>query len=155
MSVTAAIIAGAATAAAAGTNAIAQGKLNRKNRRWQEKMYNKQVADRRADAEAQAQRQKDLAEWAYAKFDSPAAQRAAYAAAGVNPFVCISITSAIQFLDIGVMLVLQRMKSSAVMIALFRLFFGLLFSKSIEVIHLFNNNRFIVLYYGHDVFNPP
>lgn len=87
MSVTAAIIAGAATAAAAGTNAIAQGKLNRKNRRWQEKMYNKQVADRRADAEVQAQRQKDLAEWAYAKFDSPAAQRAAYAAAGVNPFV--------------------------------------------------------------------
>ena len=87
MSVTAAIIAGAATAAAAGTSAIAQGKLNRKNRRWQEKMYNKQVADRRADAEAQAQRQKELAEWAYTKFDSPAAQRAANAAAGVNPFV--------------------------------------------------------------------
>lgn len=87
MSVTAAIIAGAATAAAAGTNAIAQGKLNRKNRKWQEKMYNKQVADRRADAEAQAQRQKDLAQWAYTNFDSPAAQRAAYRAAGVNPFV--------------------------------------------------------------------
>lgn len=87
MSVTAAIIAGAATAAAAGTNAIAQGKLNRKNRKWQEKMYNKQVADRRADAEAQAQRQKDLAEWAYTKFDSPAAQRAANRAAGINPFV--------------------------------------------------------------------
>lgn len=87
MSVTAAIIAGAATAAAAGTNAIAQGKLNRKNRQWQEKMYKKQVADRRADAEAQAQRQKDLAQWAYTNFDSPAAQRAAYAAAGVNPFV--------------------------------------------------------------------
>lgn len=87
MSVTAAIIAGAATAAAAGTNAIAQGKLNRKNRKWQEKMYNKQVADRRADAEAQVQRQKELAEWAYRNFDSPAAQRAANAAAGVNPFV--------------------------------------------------------------------
>lgn len=87
MSVTAAIIAGAATAAAAGTNAIAQGKLNRKNRQWQEKMYNKQVADRRADAEAQAQRQKDLAQWAYTNFDSPAAQRAANAAAGINPFV--------------------------------------------------------------------
>lgn len=87
MSVTAAIIAGAATAAAAGTNAIAQGKLNRKNRKWQEKMYNKQVADRRADAEAQAQRQKELAEWAYARFDSPFAQRAANAAAGINPFV--------------------------------------------------------------------
>ena len=83
MSVTAAIIAGAATAAAAGTNAIAQGKLNRKNRRWQEKMYNKQVAD----PEAQAQRQKDLAQWAYMNFDSPAAQRAANAAAGINPFV--------------------------------------------------------------------
>lgn len=87
MSVTAAIIAGAATAAATGTNAIAQGKLNRKNRRWQEKMYNKQVVDRRADAEAQFQRQKELAEWAYNKFDSPAAQRAANAAAGINPFV--------------------------------------------------------------------
>lgn len=87
MSVTAAIIAGAATAAAAGTNAIAQGKLNRKNRRWQEKMYNKQVADRRADVEAQAQRQKELAEWAYTNFDSPAAQRVANAAAGINPFV--------------------------------------------------------------------
>ena len=87
MSVTAAIIAGAATAAAAGTSAIAQGKLNRKNRKWQEKMYNKQVADRRADAEAQAQRQKDLAQWAYTNFDSPAAQRAAYTAAGINPFV--------------------------------------------------------------------
>lgn len=87
MSVTAAIIAGAATAAAAGTNAIAQGKLNRKNRKWQEKMYNKQVADRRADAEAQAQRQKELAQWAYTNFDSPAAQRAANRAAGINPFV--------------------------------------------------------------------
>lgn len=87
MSVTAAIIAGAATAAAAGTNAIAQGKLNRKNRAWQEKMYAKQVADRRADAEAQAQRQKELAQWAYTNFDSPAAQRAANRAAGINPFV--------------------------------------------------------------------
>lgn len=87
MSVTAAIIAGAATAAAAGTSAIAQGKLNRKNRKWQEKMYKMQVADRRADAEAQAQRQKDLAQWAYTNFDSPAAQRAANRAAGINPFV--------------------------------------------------------------------
>lgn len=89
MSVTAAIMAGAAalTAATGAGSAIAQGRLNRKNRRWQEKMYNKQVADRRADAEAQAQRQKELAEWAYTKFDSPAAQRAANAAAGINPFV--------------------------------------------------------------------
>nr|DAM31764.1 MAG TPA: hypothetical protein [Microviridae sp.] len=70
-------------------------------------------------------------------------------------FACISITSAIQFLDIGVLPALQRMKSSVVMIVLFRLFFGLLFSKSIEVIHLFNNNKFIMLCYGYDVFNPP
>lgn len=87
MSVTAAIIAGAATAAAAGTSAVSQGKLNRKNRKWQEKMYNKQVADRRADAEMQFNRQKELADWAYRNYDSPAAQRAANAAAGINPFV--------------------------------------------------------------------
>lgn len=89
MSVTAAIMAGAAalTAATGAGSAIAQGKLNRKNRKWQEKMYNLQVKHRREDAEMQAQRQKELAEWAYTKFDSPAAQRAANAAAGINPFV--------------------------------------------------------------------
>nr|DAR09793.1 MAG TPA: hypothetical protein [Microviridae sp.] len=70
-------------------------------------------------------------------------------------FACILITSAILFLGIGVLPALQRMKSSVVMIALFRLFFGLLFSKSIEVIHLFNYNKFIMLCYGYDVFNPP
>lgn len=89
MSVTAAIMAGAtALTAATGTgSAIAQGKLNRKNRKWQEKMYAKQVADRRADAEMQFNRQKELADWAYRNYDSPAAQRAANAAAGINPFV--------------------------------------------------------------------
>lgn len=89
MSVTAAIMAGASAlmAGASTGSAIAQGKLNRKNRQWQEKMYNKQVSDRRADAEMQFNRQKELAEWAYTKFDSPAAQRAANLAAGINPFV--------------------------------------------------------------------
>lgn len=89
MSVTAAIMAGAAalTAATGTGSAIAQGKLNRKNREWQEKMYAKQVADRRADAEMQFNRQKELADWAYRNYDSPAAQRAANAAAGINPFV--------------------------------------------------------------------
>ena len=89
MSVTAAIMAGAAalTAATGTGSAIAQGKLNRKNREWQEKMYEKQVSDRRADAEMQFNRQKELAEWAYLNYDSPAAQRAANAAAGINPFV--------------------------------------------------------------------
>lgn len=89
MSVTAAIMAGAAalTAATSTGSAIAQGKLNRKNRKWQEKMYKQQVADRRADAEMQFNRQKELADWAYRNYDSPAAQRAANAAAGINPFV--------------------------------------------------------------------
>lgn len=89
MSVTAAIMAGAAalTAATGTGSAIAQGKLNRKNRKWQEKMYKQQVADRRADAEMQFNRQKELADWAYRNYDSPAAQRAANAAAGINPFV--------------------------------------------------------------------
>lgn len=89
MAVTEAILAGAAalTAATGTGSAIAQGKLNRKNRKWQEKMYKQQVSDRRADAEMQFNRQKKLAEWAYRNFDSPAAQRAANAAAGVNPFV--------------------------------------------------------------------
>lgn len=89
MSVTAAIMAGAASLAAATStgSAIAQGKLNRKNRKWQEKMYKQQVADRRADAEMQFNRQKELADWAYRNYDSPAAQRAASLAAGINPFV--------------------------------------------------------------------
>lgn len=89
MSVTAAIMAGAAalTAATGTGSAIAQGKLNRKNRKWQEKMYKQQVADRRADAEMQFNRQKELADWAYRNYDSPAAQRAANLAAGINPFV--------------------------------------------------------------------
>lgn len=67
-------------------SAISSGGLNRKNRKWQEKMYNLQVAQRREDVQAQYERTKDYASWAYNKFESPAAQRAAYAAAGVNPF---------------------------------------------------------------------
>lgn len=74
------------SASSAGS-AISSGGLNRKNRRWQEKMYNLQVTQRREDAQAQYERMKDYASWAYNKFESPVAQRAAYAAAGVNPFV--------------------------------------------------------------------
>lgn len=89
MSVTAAIMAGAAalSAGAATASTVSAGKLNRKNRRWQEKMYKQQVADRRQDAESQFNRQKELAAWAYQNYDSPAAQRAAMRAAGMNPFV--------------------------------------------------------------------
>ena len=73
--------------AASAGSAISSGSLNRKNRKWQEKMYNLQVTQRREDAQAQYERMKDYASWAYNKFESPVAQRAAYAAAGVNPFV--------------------------------------------------------------------
>lgn len=78
-----AILGGASSAG----SAISSGGLNRKNRKWQEKMYNLQVTQRREDAQAQYERMKDYASWAYNKFESPVAQRAAYAAAGVNPFV--------------------------------------------------------------------
>lgn len=78
-----AILGGAASAG----SAVSAGGLNRKNRKWQEKMYNLQVTQRREDAQAQYERMKDYASWAYNKFESPVAQRAAYAAAGVNPFV--------------------------------------------------------------------
>ena len=78
-----AILGGASSAG----SAISSGGMNRKNRRCQEKMYNLQVKQRREDAQAQYERMKDYASWAYNKFESPVAQRAAYAAAGVNPFV--------------------------------------------------------------------
>lgn len=72
--------------AASGGSAIASGSMNRKNRKWQEKMYNLQVTQRREDAQAQYERMKDYASWAYSKFESPIAQRSAMQAAGINPF---------------------------------------------------------------------
>lgn len=73
--------------AASGSSAIASGSMNRKNRKWQEKMYNLQVTQRREDAQAQYERTKDYAQWAWNRFESPIAQRAAMEAAGMNPFV--------------------------------------------------------------------
>lgn len=73
--------------AASGGSAIASGSMNRKNRKWQEKMYNLQVAQRREDAQAQYERTKDYAQWAWNRFESPTAQRASMEAAGMNPFV--------------------------------------------------------------------
>lgn len=72
--------------AASAGSAISAGSLNRKNRKWQEKMYNLQVTQRREDAQAQYERMKDYASWAYNKFESPTAQRSAMQAAGINPF---------------------------------------------------------------------
>lgn len=72
--------------AASAGSAVSAGGLNRRNRKWQEKMYNLQVTQRREDAQAQYERMKDYASWAYNKFESPIAQRSAMQAAGINPF---------------------------------------------------------------------
>lgn len=72
--------------AASAGSAVSAGSLNRKNRKWQEKMYNLQVTQRREDAQAQYERMKDYASWAYNKFESPIAQRSSMQAAGINPF---------------------------------------------------------------------
>lgn len=69
----AALIAGAASAVGTGVNAYAQGKMNRKTRAWNEKMYGIQ----RADA---------LADWNMMnEYNSPQAQMARLKAAGLNP----------------------------------------------------------------------
>lgn len=72
--------------AASAGSAVSAGSLNRKNRKWQEKMYNLQVTQRREDAQALYERMKDYASWAYNKFESPIAQRSSMQAAGINPF---------------------------------------------------------------------
>ena len=72
--------------AASAGSAISSGALNLKNRKWQEKMYNLQVTQRREDAQAQYERMKDYVSWAYNKFESPIAQRSFLSAAGINPF---------------------------------------------------------------------
>lgn len=72
--------------AASAGSAISSGSMNRKNRKWQEKMYNLQVTQRREDAQAQYERMKDYASWAFNKFESPLAQRSSMQAAGINPF---------------------------------------------------------------------
>lgn len=73
--------------AASAGSAVSAGSLNRKNRKWQEKMYNLQVTQRREDVQAQYERMKDYAFWAWNRFESPTAQRSAMEAAGINPFV--------------------------------------------------------------------
>lgn len=73
--------------AASAGSAVSAGSLNRKNRKWQEKMYNLQATQRREDAQAQYERMKDYTSWAWNRFESPTAQRSAMEAAGINPFV--------------------------------------------------------------------
>lgn len=71
--VAAAAIAGGSSVLGQGINAYAQGKMNKKTRKWNEKMY-------------QRQRQDNLADWAMQnEYNSPQAQMARLKAAGLNP----------------------------------------------------------------------
>lgn len=77
------ILSGASSLWSAGSS----GNMNRKNRKWQEKMYKQSLSDQRENAKLQWQENRDYAKWSYQNFESPSAQRAAMAAAGINPFV--------------------------------------------------------------------
>jgi hypothetical protein len=81
------IVAGAGSLLGSGISAATGGSMNRKNRKWQEKMYKWQLQDQRDNAKMQWQENRDYAKWSYDNFESPIAQRAAYKAAGINPFV--------------------------------------------------------------------
>ena len=72
----------AAGAAAVGTgaNLVAQGKLNRKNRKWQEKMYAQRLADERENWNMANQYNEEM----YLKYNSPDAQVRQLQAAGIN-----------------------------------------------------------------------
>lgn len=88
MSLTAGAVAGiGAGLAAASTagNLIAQGKLNKKNRQWQEKMYERRLADQRADWQMQNEYNEQLTEEYWDKYNSPTAQVKAAQQAGINP----------------------------------------------------------------------
>ena len=73
--------------ASSAGSAISSGSMNRKNRKWQEKMYKWQLQDNRDNTRAQWQENRDYAKWLYDNYESPSAQRAAMKAAGINPFV--------------------------------------------------------------------
>lgn len=88
MSLTAGAVAGiGAGLAAASTagNLIAQGKLNKKNRQWQEKMYERRLADQRADWQMQNEYNEQLTEKYWNEYNSPTAQVKAAQQAGINP----------------------------------------------------------------------
>lgn len=57
-----ALIYGGATVASGAASSFATGKLNKKNRQWQEKMYNMQLENNRQDALTAFQRQNQLLE---------------------------------------------------------------------------------------------
>lgn len=63
-----------------------QAAQNRKNQQWQEHMQKAQWQAQEYFMGKQNEMNRENAEWSYSKFDSPAAQRAAMEAAGMNPF---------------------------------------------------------------------
>lgn len=93
--VIAALIYGGASLATGASTGISAGKLNKKNRKWQEKMYNVQLENNRQDALAAFQRQNQLLEdqrnfeRENREFElqtsDPAFQMDRYRAAGINP----------------------------------------------------------------------
>ncbi len=74
-------IAGGVAAATSAGNAIAQGKMNRKNRKWQEKMYMRRLADQRQDWQMTNEYNEEM----YNKYNSPSAQVRQLQNAGINP----------------------------------------------------------------------
>lgn len=88
MSLTAGAVAGIGAGLAAASTAgnfLAQGKLNKKNRQWQEKMYERRLADQRADWQMQNEYNEQLTEEYWDKYNSPTAQVKAAQQAGINP----------------------------------------------------------------------
>lgn len=78
---TAALVAGGASLLGTGAGIVSNGSMNRKNRKWQEKMYAQQLADERENC----QMQNEYNEQMYNKYSSPAAQAQQMLSAGLNP----------------------------------------------------------------------
>lgn len=74
-------IAGGIAAAGTGAQAVATGKLNKKNRQWQEKMYARQLADERENWNMVNAYNEEM----YNKYNSPVAQARQMLQAGLNP----------------------------------------------------------------------
>lgn len=78
-------ISAAAAAATSGGQAIATGKLNRKNRAWQEKMAERQQEWNQQAADQAWQRQLEFYDKSNA-YDAPDAVKKRYEDAGINPY---------------------------------------------------------------------
>lgn len=72
---------------AAVGGAATSGSLNKKNREWQEKMNLRQFQQQKDLTKYTNDLERDTTAEYWKQYNSPAAQRAAYRAAGINPFV--------------------------------------------------------------------